>query len=143
MADILQDFPIRAAAQKVFTAVSAPEGLDAWWTKRCSGRAEVGAEYELWFGPEYDWRAVVSRCVPGAEFELRMVRAQQDWMPTRVGFVLSEDNGVTQVRFQHTGWPEANEHYRISCHCWALYLRLLRRWVEHGEKVDYDARLDA
>ncbi|MCH8956850.1 SRPBCC domain-containing protein, partial [candidate division KSB1 bacterium] len=37
---------------------------------------------------------------------------------------------------------EANEHYRVSCYCWAMYLRLLKRYVEHGETVPYEDRLD-
>ena len=143
MADIFHYFPIKASAQKVFQAVSMPTGLDAWWTKRSSGRPEEGAEYELWFGPEYDWRAVVSRCVPNTEFELRVRTAQEDWRETRVGFLLEEKDGVTQVQFHHSGWPEANEHYRGSCYCWAMYLRLLKRYVEYGELVPYETRLDA
>ena len=30
------------------------------------------------------------------------------------------------VRFHHCGWLTANEHFRISNHCWAMYLRILR-----------------
>jgi hypothetical protein len=108
-----------------------------------TGKPVEGAEYELWFGPAYDWRAVVSRCVPDREFELEMIKAQEDWQGTRVGFFLDEHEGVTQVRFHHSGWPESNEHYRVSCYCWAAYLRLLRRYVEHGEVVPYEDRLDA
>ncbi len=102
-----------------------------------------GAEYGLWFGPEHDWRAVVSRCVPDSEFELEMTRAQEDWLGTHVGLSLTEKGGVTEVRFHHTGWPESNEHYRGSCYCWAMYLRLLKRHVEQGEFVPYEDRLDA
>ena len=142
MADIFNDFPIKASAQTVFQAVSTPAGLDAWWTLTSSGPAKEGAEYELGFGPDYDWRAVVSRCVPDREFEMEMVNADDDWRGTRVGFLFEEADGVTQVRFHHTGWPESNEHYRVSCYCWPMYLRLLRRYVEHGEVVPYDIRLD-
>src|SRR5262245_38960445 len=142
MADILHDFPIRAPASQVFRAVPTPAGLDAWWTIRSKGRAERGAEFELWFGSEYDWRAVVESCEMDKSFELRMTRAMEDWMGTRVGFRLEEKGGVTQVRFRHLGWPEANEHYRVSCVCWAMYLRLLRRYVETGEIVPYERRLE-
>lgn len=135
MPDIIQDFPIKASAERVFQAVSTPAGLDQWWTKRSAGRPEHGAEYELWFGPGFDWRAVVSRCVPSAEFELQMTRAQEDWQGTRVGFLLNEKDGLSQVRFHHLGWPQASEHYRVSCSCWAKYLRLLKRSVEQGEVV--------
>jgi hypothetical protein len=37
----------------------------------------------------------------------------------------------------------ANEHWRISCYWWAMYLRVLRRYLEHGESVAYEDRLDA
>jgi hypothetical protein len=59
-----------------------------------------------------------------------------------VGFLLQEKDGLTQVSFHHTGWPENNEHYRISCYCWAMYLRLLKRYVEYGEVVPYEDRLE-
>jgi uncharacterized protein YndB with AHSA1/START domain len=143
MADIFHHFPIRAPAQKVFDAVSTPAGLDTWWTKRSSGQPRMGMSYELWFGPDGDWRATVSQCIPELAFELEMTRAQDDWLGTRVGFSLREDHGVTHVRFQHLGWPESNEHYRVSSYCWAMYLRLLKRYVEHGEVVPYQDRLDA
>jgi len=42
----------------------------------------------------------------------------------------------------HTGWPEDNKHWRISCYCWAMYLRLLRRYLEYGEIVPYERRLE-
>ncbi|HMY76632.1 MAG TPA: SRPBCC domain-containing protein, partial [Blastocatellia bacterium] len=72
----------------------------------------------------------------------RITVAMDDWMNARVGFRLEERDGATQVRFHHTGWPEASEHYRISSFCWAMYLRLLKRYVEFGEVVPYDQRLD-
>ena len=142
MPDVFHDLPIKAPLDRVFQAVSTSHGLDCWWTKRSVGKPSEGAEYELWFGPQYDWRAQVTRCVTNAEFELRIMRADADWIDTRVGFRLEDRNGVTWLRFYHTGWPSPNEHYRISCNCWALYLRILRRHLEYGESVPYESRLD-
>jgi hypothetical protein len=71
-----------------------------------------------------------------------MIHADDDWMATRVGFRLEGRKSGTWVGFYHTGWPSANEHYRVSCNCWALYLRILRRYLEHGESVPYEKRLD-
>ena len=142
MADIYHDFPIRASLERVYEAVSTPRGLDSWWTRRSSGQPEEGAEFELWFGPEYDWRARVTRVVSPSEFELQMTKADSDWLGTRVGFRLDGLVDTTQVRFYHTGWPTPNEHWRVSCFCWAMYLRVLRRHLEHGEDVPYEMRLD-
>ena len=143
MPDIFHDFLVKAPAAKVFEAASTPLGMAQWWTKRSSGEPKEGAEYELWFGPQYDWRANVTKCVPGSAFELEITRADHDWMHTRVGFRLEEKNGNTSAHFYHTGWPNENDHWRISCYCWAMYLRILRRYVEHGEFVPYEKRLDA
>lgn len=143
MPDIFQDFPVRADPSRVFEAISAPTGLEQWWTKSCTGQPNHGAIYQLGFGPEHQWRATVSQCVAESVFELTLEEAHPDWLGTRVRFELSPSNNGTMVRFSHLGWPAANEHYRVSCHCWALYLRCLRRYLEHAEFVPYEARLDA
>jgi uncharacterized protein YndB with AHSA1/START domain len=39
MANIYHQFPIKASAQQVYEAVSAPAGLNAWWTKDAAGKA--------------------------------------------------------------------------------------------------------
>jgi hypothetical protein len=59
-----------------------------------------------------------------------------------VGFQLASAAGATQVRFHHLGWPKLNEHYRVSCYCWAMCLRVLKRNLEHGEFVPYKQRLE-
>ena len=143
MADIQHDFLIKAPLERVYQAISTPQGLDAWWTQRSAGDPKEGADFHLWFGPAHDWRATVTRCVPPHEFELRITAADADWLGTRVGFHLDGQGGQTQVRFHHAGWPSANEHCRISSYCWAMYLRVLRRFLEHGEVVPYEARLEA
>lgn len=142
MADIVHHLPIKGSRAKVFAAVSTPRGLDKWWSEDSSGEPGSGAEYNLGFGPGYQWRALVSKYLPDNEFELQLTVADDDWQGTRVGFLLNEIENGTQVEFYHSGWPEDNDHYRGSCYCWAMYLRLLKRYVEFGEVVPYDDRLD-
>lgn len=143
MPDILQDFPISVAPSRVYEAVSTASGLNKWWTRAATGVPRVGEVYELDFGPGYEWQGVVTKAEPGRAFELEMVKSDVDWDGTRVGFELAQVTSCTQVRFHHRGWPASNEHYRVSCHCWALYLRLLRRNLEVGEFVPYEKRLEA
>jgi len=142
MADIVMDFPINASVDRVFQAVSTGRGLESWWTKRSTGEAKLGGEFELHFGSGFDWRAKVTQCVVNSVFELQVVAAHDDWMNTRVGVQLEGKGGTTNVRFHHTGWPTPNEHWRVSVYCWAMYLRIMRRHIEHGENVPYEKRLD-
>ena len=140
MADIYHDLSIKAPASEVFRRISTPEGLDGWWSKNAAGEPGEGAELELDFGPGYLWRATVSKWVPDTDIEYEMIDAADDWLGTRVGFRLEESAGLTKVSFRHTGWAEPSEHFRISSYCWAMYLRILKRWIERGEVVPYDQR---
>ena len=79
MPDIFQDFPIKTTVDRVFEAVSTPAGLDRWWTKRSAGDPAEGAEYDLWFGPTYNWRARVTKYAPNTQFELEISKADADW----------------------------------------------------------------
>ena len=142
MADIFHDLPIDAPQERVFETICTPQSLDEWRTKECEGKPGIGEIYRLGFGPDYDWAAVVEQCKPPSEFVLKMVKADADWLGTRVGLRLEPRNGSgTWVRFSDIGWPVLNEHFCVSCNCWAGYLRILRRYLEHGERVPYDDRL--
>lgn len=143
MPDIIHEFTIKASRREVFRMFSTPDGLNQWWTKDASEDAD-DQSFRLNFGPQYNWRARVTRRESPISFELQMIQAHPDWMRTRVGCDLYEEKDrVTRVRFYHAGWPEQNEHWRVSCFCWAMYLRVLKRHLEHGEKVEFEKRLDA
>lgn len=109
---------------------------------RSDGTAVIGSIYTLDFGPEYVWKAEVTRYALDVEFELLMTDANKDWIGTSVGFRLEPREDVTWVRFYHKDWPAPNEHFRISSNCWALYLRVLRRHLEYSESVPYEDRLE-
>ena len=143
MVNIVHYFPINAPIEKAYEEVSQPKGLDAWWTLSSSGEPKTGGVYELNFGPGYEWRAEVTRAEHPFAFELRMIDAHEDWLGTSVSFDLTAKDSMTFVLFQHLNWKEENEHYRTSCFCWAMYLRLMKRHIEFGEFVEYAKRLDA
>lgn len=140
MPDIFHRFHIQADPALVYDAISTPVGLDSWWTLRSDGKAMSDAEWHLDLGPGYQWKAAVSRCLPAKEFEFKIVEAMDDWLDTRVGFSLVAEDAGTSLNFRHTGWPTVSEHFCHSSFCWAMYLRLLKRYVESGEVVAYHLR---
>ncbi len=143
MAEITHDLPIAASRAAVYAAVTSPSCLDAWWTLHCEGIPVVGTPYLLYFGEGYDWRGRVVRAEADQEFAIEITVASGDWVGTTVSFRLEQGEGMTWLRFRHAGWADASDHFRITSYCWALYLRLLRRWVERGEVVPYEHRLEA
>ena len=143
MSDILHDVPVAAPPGRVWEACATPQGLDAWWTLRAKGDARVGAIWELYFGDAYDWRAIVTRAEYGRLIEWTMARSDADWEKTVVSVELEPSGDGSLVRFRHRGWIASNAHYRTSSFCWAMYLRLMKRWCETGEVVPYERRLEA
>ena len=143
MPNIYHNFIIKESPSKVFATLHSSNGLDNWWTKSSEVNQKPGGIYSLQFGPGYSWKAVVSKFTEDKIFELQLTEADAEWQGTKVGFVLSQINENTEVNFYHTGWPAENEHFKISNYCWAMYLRLLKRYIEHGEQVTYEDRLDA
>lgn len=143
MPGIIHRFTSKASPSSLYTAISTPPGVDAWWSQNSKGEAKPGSKWLLDFGAGHSWEAVVRTAQPDHEFELEMTKADADWMGTRIRFRLKSQGDRSQVLFEHSGWAECNEHYYVSNTCWAMYLRILRRYVEYGEFVAYEDRLDA
>jgi hypothetical protein len=57
MADIIHEFFVNASPTRGFEIFSTAERLNRWWTKEASGEPKLNAEFRLYFGPGYDWRA--------------------------------------------------------------------------------------
>jgi uncharacterized protein YndB with AHSA1/START domain len=143
MPDILHRLPIAAPVPRVFEVISTPAGLNEWWTLSSEGEPHVGATYRFDFGPGFDdWRGQVTRVETPHLIEWVMVHADGDWEGTVVAIALAPLGARTILEFAHRGWRDANEHFRTSSCCWASYLRVLRRYLEHAERVPYSIRLD-
>ncbi len=140
MADILHQFQIDASPRQVFDAFCTAKELTDWWPQRSSGEPKQGEIYTFYFGPAYDWRAEVIHVIPGQEITWKMTQAMDDWMNTQVGIRLTQKGKSTVVDFFHTGWPEPNDHYRISSFCWGTLLMGLKNYVENGIVVPFEKR---
>jgi len=140
MADLVHILSIKATPQEVFEQISSPDGLNTWWTKACVGRPELGSLYELDFGSVV-WQAQVTDVLVGQEMEYTICKSDSDWLDTQIRFEIKPQNDSTQLKFIHSGWGSANDHYHTSNHCWGLYLRILRRYLEFGDEVAYEQRL--
>ena len=137
---IYHDLVIDASPERVFKAITDPDQLVNWWPYKCSGMARAGAEYNFYFGPEYDWYAKVIRVIPDKAFYIQMIKSDEDWNGTTFGFDLHLKQGKVQLQFWHKGWPQLNEHFRRSSFCWAMLLQGLKNYVENGLIIPFEKR---
>lgn len=137
---IYHDLTIGVTPEAVFTAVTSPEGLNSWWTQRAAGQPKVGANYQFYFGPEYDWRAKVIRYQPQQLIYFEMGRSDEDWEGTQLRFQVIPKDGKTLTRLEHVGWNSNNDHFRRTSYCWAIYLKGLKRYLEEGIVLPFEER---
>jgi len=137
---IYHDLEISAPVQKVFQAITAPNHLINWWPLKCSGKPEKDAEYNFYFGPEFNWFGKVKELVKSKSFHIKMTQSDPDWDPTSFGFDLEQNGNKVLVKFWHIGWPSCNKHYRRSSFCWALLLNGLKNYIEEGVIIPFDER---
>ncbi|KIC61391.1 SRPBCC family protein [Chryseobacterium taiwanense] len=137
---ILHDLKVGATIENTFRMVSVPEFLNEWWTHYSQGKPELGSEYVFEFSEEYKWKGKVTKLNPPFEIEYLMTEADQDWTGTRVGFILKETQNGTKLSFYHNDWKLTNEHFKQTSFCWAMYLRILRKFVEEGFHIPYSER---
>lgn len=141
MNTIYHDFTINVSTEQVFEAISTPEGLNNWWTLRCSGNPKINEEYNFYFAEEYNWFAKVSKYSKNKELEFAITHAMLEWMPTRFGFRLKETaNAVTYVEFYHENWKEISQEFRIASYCWANLLRQMKQYLEEGLITPFEKR---
>lgn len=141
MPSIYHDFIINSAVDKVFEAVSTPYGLDNWWTQRSSGKAEIGSVFNLFFAEEYNWLAEITILKHNKQIEFTMIRAMEDWLPTRFGFILNETQyAVTSVEFYHKDWNAESKEFKVASYCWANLLRQMKQYLEQGIITPFNER---
>ena len=137
---IYHDLMINASLEKVFEAVTKPEYLVNWWPLRCSGIPELGAEYNFYFTPEYDWFGQVIDYSHNRSFHIKMTKSDDNWDSTSFGFDIKEVDENVQVNFWHVGWPECNADFKRSSFCWAMLLNGLKNYLEKGVIVPFEER---
>ncbi|NML71297.1 SRPBCC domain-containing protein [Chryseobacterium sp. RP-3-3] len=137
---ILHDLEVDSTLENVFRMVSVPEFLNEWWTHYCQGVPEPDSEYTFEFSEKDILKGKISKFNPPYEIEFLITDGDKDWVETSVGFILKEAGNGTKLSFYHTNWKDTNEHFRQTSFCWALYLRVLRKFAEEGLHVPYSER---
>ncbi len=137
MVDILHRVGIKASLPEVYRALATREGVASWWTTQTQGESEVGGILKFRFSSEgkeiggFDMK--VLELAPGKRVLWQVVEGPAEWLGTRIGFDLKQEDDYAIVLFRHEGWREPAE---FMSHCstkWATFLMSLKSLVETGQ----------
>jgi uncharacterized protein YndB with AHSA1/START domain len=134
MPDIRHRVAISAPLERVYEAVSTPEGLSQWWTRDgVRGGSGEGSALQFFFGqPTPAATMEVTRLSPDGHVSWNCVDGADEWVGTTITFDLTHTDTDTVVLFTHADWREPVE---FMAHCsarWAYFLLSLKRYVETG-----------
>jgi uncharacterized protein YndB with AHSA1/START domain len=137
MASIKHLFHISTPREKVYKEVSTAEGAAKWWTTATHGDDKVGGTLLVPFGVHATMKFKVKELKPNEKVVWECMDGNPDWVGTTLTFALDENEGKTRVRFEHTGWKEAGDHYANCCFSWGRYMESLRQLCQTGKGMPF------
>ena len=144
MVDILHRVGIRSSSpDETYKALATREGLAAWWTNDTRGESKVGGVLQFRFkAGGFDMK--VLELEPVTRVLWQVVDGPKEWIGTKVGFDLKQDDGFTVVLFKHQGWKEPVEFMHHCSTKWAVFMMSLKALVETGKGTPdpHDIKID-
>ena len=145
MPDILHKVGIESSSQAdVYKALTAIEGLSAWWTTTTEGESNLGGGLRFRFGNGgFDMKVLELK--PARRVSWRVVDGPEEWIGTTVSFDLDQRGDWTIVLFKHEGWKEPVEFMHHCSTKWGVFLLSLKSLLETGNGAPWpnEIKLDS
>ena len=145
MPDILHKVGIESSSQAdVYKALTAIEGLSAWWTTTTEGESKIGGMLRFRFG-NGSFTMKVRELDPARRVVWQVVDGPEEWIGTTVSFDLDQRGDWTIVLFKHEGWKEQVEFMHHCSTRWGVFLLSLKSLLETGNGAPWpnEIKLDS
>ncbi|MGW1881404.1 SRPBCC family protein [Streptomyces sp. NPDC001970] len=135
MAGIALIYSVKADADTVYRAVSTAVGIAGWFTDG----AEVDGDIQrLTFpGQPAPWEWRVTEADAGRRLALKVLAGPEDWVGTEVVYAVEVTDEGSVLRFDHNGFPAADDHFRHTAATWAALFPVLQKYAETGEPTPF------
>jgi uncharacterized protein YndB with AHSA1/START domain len=128
---IRHNVTIKTTPQVIFKALTHEEGLKSWWAKNTVAKAEVGFVNVFTFG-KFRNEIKVTELVPDKKVRWECTDSIPEWIGTTVSFDLEANGEKVLLRFNHSGWKQADDVFARSNYDWAQFLHSLKMLCETG-----------
>ena len=120
---------INSSQSKLWSALTEPRGMAAWWsTKVETPQAALGAQVHWTFAEDFNPVMEITKLVPERELHWRCVAGHDPWKDGTFRFQVDpRDDGRTRLRFwQDYAIELSDDAYGIYNFNWGYYLESLR-----------------
>ena len=118
-----------------YTALTTREGITSWWTSR----AEVAGDRLSMSFPDapMTWDMRVTAAERPTTLEWDCTGGPPGWAGTRLRWGVEPTDGGAVVRFDHTGFPDVDDMFRVVTVGWAQMLLSLKAHLETGARKPF------
>ena len=133
---------ITAAAERLYEAITTPEGIRSWWTTDVAMEDHAGGKAVFGFenhAVSFEMR-IVELVAPSLVRWRCDAGTSKEWIGTTQEFGLEpQPGGKVILKFSHRGW-KPDSQYAYSCNTtWGHLFVLLKNYAERGEEKPYFA----
>ncbi len=139
MADIHLQVTTTADDKTAYAALTSPEGITGWWSRRADVPTAVGEVIRMTF-PEapMTWDLRIDELDEPHRVRWHCVGGPPQWIGTDVAWeVAPADGGGTVIRLDHTGFAEVDDMFRNVTYGWGQMLRHLQAYADTGRPAPY------
>jgi uncharacterized protein YndB with AHSA1/START domain len=133
-------FDVAASPPTVWDALTTHEGITSWWSARAEVPTGRGVVLKLSFpDAPITWDLRVDEAGEPERLGWHCVGGPPQWLDTDIAFALSpagHGDGTT-VYFDHVGWRETDQMFRIVTFGWGQVLARLKAFLDSGKPVPY------
>ncbi len=126
-------------ATEVYKAILNPR---AWWSTEIEGSTNrVGDIFDYHFEDIHRCKVEVSDLIPNRkavwkilENDFNFTKDKTEWVNTTIVFEITQQDGITQLRFTHIGLVPSYECYDACQQGWTHYIQnSLKQFINTGE----------
>ncbi len=128
MAEMKHQIPIKTSPAKAYAAIATPAGLktaDTNAEERVGGKAEFGFDRRSMV-----FRMKVEKLEPGKLVVWSCQGEHPEWAGSTLTWNISNEDGVTVVRFTHGGWKSVSDFFATCNSTWGELMYRLQSCLE-------------
>jgi len=134
MADIVNEFTIEAAPQRVWNALTQPDEIGHWWTNDLNATPEVGTQAEFRFRQgTFVIQFEVAELDQDEKVHWISRQGPPHWAGTSVTWQLTPVQNGTKLVLTHDGFAQIDEGYEQTRGNWKYFVDSLKSYLETGK----------
>lgn len=139
MSDIVQELMIEATPERVFQALTRPDGITQWWANHVIAEPKVDTIVEIRFDNGEVMKMEIIDLEVGKKVYWKVKLAPHNWEGSTITWDLTPTPKGTKLLFGHHDLVAGKSGYSIddTRAGWEYFLESLKSYLERGKGTPY------